>query len=288
MTNIRWISLLILCGLAGVTRGQTPHFEDGSSTLVVARNAEVVVDGFVDTEACYSAIEASVSTKVEETGDRGMDAESYVTFVQKYGPTDFLANVTSFSDLPLTLQSNFFILACLCQTDSSDACCEGSDAVINTDGAFSDEVPTSAEKSYLFLVCSLTSASIDRVLSSEAPTSSPTGTAVSTSAPTASLAPSEAATSTPTSGPSEETVVQVYGIGIVNGTATFDEYSPDLITAMDSLAPQVLQSIQRRQLRHGRRLQNVALPTSITDSEVIGELHSCLRISAIFCYFCLY
>jgi hypothetical protein len=39
------------------------------------RRTELVVEGFVDTEACYSAIELSVAHK---EGDRRMDAESYV------------------------------------------------------------------------------------------------------------------------------------------------------------------------------------------------------------------
>jgi hypothetical protein len=276
MTNTRWSSLLFLCGLVGVILGQDQSFADGASTREAERNAEVVVDGFVDTEACYTAMESAVIKKATETGDRGMDAESYVSFVQQYGPTDFLVNVTEFSELPLSLQSNFYTLACLCQTNSSDACCEGTNAAIKTDGSFSNEIPTSEEQSYLFLVCSLTSASIDRVLQSEAPTSAPSATSVPTSLPTDSLAPSEEASSAPTGAPSEgetiqETVIHIYGIGVRNGTATFDEYGPDLITAMDSLAPEVLQSIQRRQLRHGRRLQSVLLPTSIDDAEVIGE-----------------
>ena len=269
MTKMSRGCLLLLCGVVGVIQGQELKFDEDPSLSHVERNAQVVVEGFVDTEACYTAMESAVATKAAETGDRRMDGESYVSFVQSYGPDEFLANVTDFADLPLILQSNFNILACLCQTNSSDTCCVGNRAGIETDGSFSEEIPTSAEQSYLFLVCSLTSVTIDRVLQSGAPTSTPTISPEPASAPTASPAPTGQSSEAP-GGTNAETVVTKYGISIRNGTATFEEYSPYLISAMNSLAPEVLQSIQRRQLRHGRRLQSVLLPTSISDHQGIG------------------
>jgi hypothetical protein len=234
------------------------------------RRTELVVEGFVDTEACYSAIELSVAHK---EGDRRMDAESYVDFVKFFGPEGFLDDIEKFADLPLILQSNFNILACLCQENSEDECCVGSRAGIETDGAFADETPTQSEQSYLFLVCSLTSVTIDRVLQSSAPSSAPTITPEPTFGPTNTAFPT-ALTLEPTPAPVEITDIEVlvsYDIAVRAGQTSSD-CQDGLIAAMNSLAPQILADIRRRLRRTTlRRLQSVQLDTSIQKFEDIGE-----------------
>jgi hypothetical protein len=237
------------------------------------RRTELVVEGFVDTESCYSAIELSVAHKEE---DRRMDAESYVNFVQLFGPEGFLDDIEDFADLPLILQSNFNILACLCQENSEDECCVGSRAGIETDGSFEDETPTQSEQSYLFLVCSLTSVTIDRVLQSSAPTSAPTITPEPTFGPTITPFPT-ALTLGPTLPPVEITDIEVlvtYEIGVRSGNSSLDCLD-GLVGAMNSLAPQVLAEVERRLLRTAhRRLRSVQLDTSIQSFEDIGEFRS--------------
>jgi hypothetical protein len=258
-------SSLILGLLLDTTRGFLTDFDD-----VTLRRTELVVDGFVDTAACYGAIEASVAENMDNGGSRRMDADSYVTFVQLYGPDGFLEDVDAFADLPLILQSNFNILACLCQQNAEDRCCVGDNAAIETDGAFADETPTEAERSYLFLVCSLTGVTIDRVLQSSAPSSSPTATPYPTEAPTTTPAP----TSTPA--PTQDLTVEIevsvsYEIGVRAGNSS-DDCIDGLVGAMNSLAPQVLAETRRRQLRIShRRLRSVQLDTSIASIESIGE-----------------
>ncbi|KAG7341516.1 hypothetical protein IV203_023468 [Nitzschia inconspicua] len=229
----------------------------------VLRRTELVVEGFVVTEACYSAMEESVANN---EGDRRMDAESYVDFVKLYGPNGFLEDVEEFADLPLILQSNFNILACLCQKNSEDTCCVGSRAAIETDGSFADETPTQAEQSYLFLVCSLTSVTIDRVLQSSAPSASPTITPEPTTGPTVTPFPtflSSETTSAPVAGAEIEVSV-TYNIGVPEGSLSAD-CEDGLIGAMNSLAPQVLAEVELRKLRAtNRRLRSVLLDTSIS------------------------
>jgi hypothetical protein len=237
----------------------------------VLRRTELIVDGFVNTEECYSAIDASVANK---EGDQRMDSESYVDFVKLYGPDGFLEDVTEFADLPLILKSNFNILACLCQQDDSDDCCVGSKAGIETGGAVSGQIPTESEQSYLFLVCSLTSVTIDRVLQSSAPSASPTISPIPTNSPTTSPAPSSI-TPVPTQSPTEdgtivEEVLVTYEIG-VTANSTSEECYDELVSAMNSLAPQVLAEVERRNLRLSRRLRSVLLNTSIVDVQDIGK-----------------
>jgi hypothetical protein len=258
-------ALFFLLGLCvPVVNGLMDDFESD-----VLRRTELVVEGFVDTESCYSAMELSVANK---EGDRRMDSESYVDFVKLYGPDGFLDDVEDFADLPLILQSNFNILACLCQQDAEDECCVGSRAGIETDGSFGDEIPTQSEKSYLFLVCSLTSVTIDRVIQSSAPSSSPTMTPEPTTGPTITPYPT-ILTPEPTPAPVETTNIEVmvtYNIGVNAGNTSAD-CEEGLVGAMNSLAPQVLAEVRRRRLRVShRRLRSVQLDTSIAGSENIG------------------
>lgn len=94
------------------------------------------------------------------------------------------------------------------------------------------------------------------------PTSEPTTGAPTSTSPT--LAPTTAVPSTvaPTTPPTplETTVITTYQIGVRNG-ATQQTYEPQLIDAMDALAPEVLASIPRR--RHLRRLKTIDFPTGI-------------------------
>lgn len=278
-----WGFLVLVGGLFSVVNG------DGQFDIFT--RAQISVDGFVDTEACYSAMEDSFKKKKD--GDRKMNQEDYVNFVKAYGPTGFLKGITTFEELPLILQSTFYYIACLCKTDSKDgSCCVGSNAGIDTSGSFSGESPTVSEQSYLFLVCSQTSTSIDRVIQSTAPSGAPISTPMVSSVPTALptpdiSAPTVIGTLSPTRDPgngttTQEDVLLTYGIGI-KGEAIFEDYSEGLISAMDSLAPEILQEVRRRQLRVGRRLQSVQLPTSITKHTEVGKYDMSKRTSDGLC-----
>ena len=180
--------------LTEITRQQ----ENGSQRLLasVVQGRQSVI-GFVDPAVCYPAL-----SNADTDGDDMVSAEEYVSFVQDMGPDNFLSDVSTFDDLPTVLQSNFLALACLCQTDpDDDSCCIGGNAGLKADGSSSGEEPSAAEESYLFLVCSLTSNSIDRVLMSVPPTVAPTQepTVALTTAPTSS--PTAALTMAPTSSP---------------------------------------------------------------------------------------
>lgn len=286
------------------------------------------VIGFVDPEVCYPALEGA-----DANGDGIVDADEYVTFCKSMGPEGFLEGITTFEELPLQLKSNFNVLVCLCQTDPADeSCCVGDGVGISTDGAREGEIPSPAEQSYLFIVCSLTGSAIERILTSippsAAPTAAPTGAPTnSTAAPTAaSASPTATVTASPSDSPSipptmspveptttspsptlapvttaptpqpttaaptaspgptsvpvtvEETVTTVYQIGVENG-ATQDVYEPQLVDAMDSLAPEVLanvlDSFRRRLSSKHRQLQSVGLPTRIDLIAGIGKLLEC-------------
>jgi hypothetical protein len=281
-----WGFLVLVGGLFSVVNG------DGQFDIFT--RAQISVDGFVDTEACYSAMESSISDK---DGDRKMNQEDYVNFVKAYGPKGFLKGITTFEELPLILQSTFYYIACLCKTDSNDeSCCVGSNAGIDTSGSFSGEKPTVSEQSYLFLVCSQTSTSIDRVIQSTAPSDAPIATPIVSSVPTVLPTPDVSTptvigTLSPTRDPgngttTQEDVLVTYGIGI-KGEAIFEDYSGGLISAMDSLAPEILQEVRRRQLRVGRRLQSVQLPTSITNHTVVGKYCMSKHISDGLCVSCV-
>ena len=260
---------------------------------------DLTVSGFVDPEECYSALEAADSI----SEDRVVDRDEYVLFVQELAPSDILDYAESYADLPLVLQSNFNALACLCQgfPDPDESCCIGSNAHLDTAGAFAGETPNSEQIPYLFLVCSLTTTSIGRVIESlppsseptEAPTLEPTGFPTSAPVtpapvvtpapivtpapvvpvePTVSPSPTEEPSASPTSSPTAPTKVSLsveYKIG-VEGNATKEVYEIQLVDAMNSLAPEVLLAI-RRKLRNGRRLRSVQLSTSIDGFEEIGK-----------------
>ena len=224
--------------------------------IVVAANGDTGVVGqaslsigtFIDTEVCYSAIAGSVANKDE---DKRMDPESYVGFVNLYGPDNLLDSPITFEELPLILVNNFYFLACLCGSETEPECCVGSNAGIETIGALPGDTPTDDEKSYLYVVCAQTSLAIDRVIQS--------------------LAPSAAPVPGPPVNPNEEVVQLKYNIAVKNETAVFSDYDDELISAMNSMTPTLLSEVRRRQLRAGRKLQTVSLPTVITDNEVIGE-----------------
>jgi len=288
------ISIVFLGGLLSVATAEPDIFS----------RASLSIGSFVDSERCYSAIEGSVS---EKGRGRKMDHEDYVDFVKAYGPDDFLEDTTAFQDLPLILTTNFYLLACLCDPHVEKGCvesCMGPDTGIETNGVRSGDNLSDAEKSYLFLVCSQTRTAIDRVIQSRSPTVTP----VITSEPSASpspTAPIDAGSSPPTRAPVEvesspptrapaddndntikEEALVVYSIGVKGNATTIEDYNEELIGAMDSLAPTVLQEMRRRQLRAGRTLQTdptVFLPTSIVDHTMIGKLSlSTLCLCTIF------
>jgi hypothetical protein len=94
-----------------------------------------------------------------------------VTFVQIMGPPGFLPDVNEFDDLPLIMQSNFIVLACLClQIPGSDPQCCTTNPHIDNSGTWPGQIPTTAQEQYLYQVCFLTDTSIDRVLASQTPT----------------------------------------------------------------------------------------------------------------------
>ena len=154
------ISVLFLCSFA--VSEQLRGLQD-------VNIPNVVIDGFNDVDECYSALE-----NADEDGDRLIDAEEYVSVVQELAPPGSYDDVESFADLPFVLQTTFGILACLCRTDpNDDTCCVGSNATLDTAGAFEGETPTDRQKSYLFFVCSYTNGAINN-LESSAPSFSPT------------------------------------------------------------------------------------------------------------------
>lgn len=239
---MKWLSLaLIGCNLFTI---------NGESQLVIARRASLSVGDFIDAEACYSAIEGSV---VNRDRDRKLDPEAYVDFVKAYGADELLEDTVTFETLPLLLINNFYLLACQCEeTVATEECCVGQKAGIETNGAFSGESPTDDEKSYLFLVCSQTSRAIDRLIQSM----SPSGVPIMSPAPIDDPI-------------IEQEVVVDYMIGVKKKTSSFEDYNEELISAMDSMAPTLLFETRRRQLRSGRNLQSVFLPTSIIDHTVV-------------------
>jgi hypothetical protein len=263
----------------------------------------MLVTGFIDTESCYAGLEAA-----DLNGDGRIDGDEYATFVQELGPPGFFDDINSRVELPLILLSTFNVLACLCRTDPNDsACCVGDAAGLDASGAFDGDSPTPNQRSYLFLVCSYTISAIDRVVEMQsappsahpsaapttlapvtpdptmAPTTSPTSLAPTgapttanpsaspTEAPTMTPAPT-APTATPTGSPTQEPLdvemTFTYDIAVPDETPQSD-YLPQLVTAMDSLAPEVL-SFVRRQRRLGRRLQTVSLSTVVDDFQTIG------------------
>ena len=230
-------------GSSSSSSSSSSHLDlNGGDPIEFDTLQSLVIDGFVDTESCYDALESAIV--VSRSGGligadvRKMNQAAYAAFIKSYGPEGFLEDVTSFNALPLILKSNFNILACLCQSDpNDDSCCVGDKAGIDTDGSFDGEDPTPTQQSYLFLVCSLTSITIERVMESSPPSAAPSISPVPTEAPTITASPTVSPTPGPTQPPA--TVNITYAVG-VSGNATIDDYENELISAMDSLAPEVL------------------------------------------------
>ena len=122
-----------------------------------------------DLAYCYDALYLADLNK-----DSQVDPNEFVTFVQLLGPPGFLADAETFDDLPLIMQSNFIILACLCLQipGSSSQCCTTNPHIDNT-GTWPGQVPTPPQEQYLYQVCFLTGTSIDRVMASQTPTEAP-------------------------------------------------------------------------------------------------------------------
>ncbi len=123
---------------------------------------------------CYDALYLADANQ-----DGEVSAGEFVTFAQIMGPGGFLPNVETYQQLPLILQSNFIILACLClqipNPDGSgiDPQCCAVNPHIDITGTEPGAVPTSRQSQYLYQVCFLTETSIDRLLLSAAPTPDP-------------------------------------------------------------------------------------------------------------------
>lgn len=148
---------------------------------------------------CYDALYLADADKNSQ-----VDAKEFVTFVQIMGPPGFLPEADEFADLPLILQSNFIILACLClqQPSARPTCCTEAPYIDNT-GTSPGQVPTADQQQYLFQVCFLTETSIERVLASQEPSAAPGGGAVPTPAPAPAptAPPAPAPTAVPVSPP---------------------------------------------------------------------------------------
>lgn len=158
---------------------------------------------------CYDALYLA-----DANNDNMVDRDEFVTFAQIMGPPGFLPNSESYGDLPLILQSNFIILACLClQLPTFDGgsqvnpqCC-AVDPHIDVTGSQPGEIPTPQQSQYLYQVCFLTETSIERLLLSETPTIEPSKPPiVVTDRPTRNptLEPTGEPTQEPTRKPSEK------------------------------------------------------------------------------------
>jgi hypothetical protein len=199
-------------------RQENPHLNNdfggvnsdrtGSSSETNAlETTENLVDRVLQTNtaACYDALFLA-----DQNQDNKVDADEFVTFAQILGPPGFLPNTNTYQQLPLILQSNFIILACLCLqipnfgggTGIDRQCCS-IDPHLDINGTQPGQNPTSKQSQYLYQVCFLTETSIDRLLQSASPTLEPTkspSTIVITDKPTEKL--SEKPTPPPTGKPS--------------------------------------------------------------------------------------
>ena len=124
---------------------------------------------------CYDALYLA-----DQNQDQKVDGDEFVTFAQIMGPPGFLPNSNAYEELPLILQSNFIILACLClqipnfdgATGVDPKCC-AVDPHIDISGTHPGETPNAQQSQYLYQVCFLTETSIDRLLLSATPTPEP-------------------------------------------------------------------------------------------------------------------
>eukprot|EP00934_Nitzschia_sp_Nitz4_P003763 Nitzschia sp. Nitz4//scaffold95_size97785//55561//58838//NITZ4_004671-RA/size97785-augustus-gene-0.108-mRNA-1//-1//CDS//3329560484//3753//frame0 len=200
-------------------RGDLPRSRLEEPSWMPDRDLASVV-GFVDPATCYPALETADANR-----DHIVTSEEYVTYVKLMGPDGYLDGIETFAELPLILQVNFNVLACLCQSSTGDdSCCVGPNAGIAIDGAYEDETATPEEASHLFIVCSLTTTAINRVLASAPPTTAPTRspTESPTAAPTASptLSPTASPTSPPTASPTKAPTSSPTASPTVGPTAT--------------------------------------------------------------------
>lgn len=178
--------------------------ESGSETNAIEYTKDLT-DRVLQNEIgfCYDALYLA-----DQNQDNKVDADEFVTFAQIMGPSGFLPNTESYQELPLILQSNFIILACLClQIPGFDGgvgidpqCC-AVDPHIDIEGTQPGQVPTSRQSQYLYQVCFLTETSIDRLLLSAPPSPEPSDPphAVVTSKPTSK--PTDEPTRYPTAKP---------------------------------------------------------------------------------------
>ncbi|KAG7343286.1 hypothetical protein IV203_021231 [Nitzschia inconspicua] len=198
-----------------------------------------------DIAFCYDALYLADADK-----DSRVDSNEFVTFVQIMGPPGFLPDVNTFNELPLIMQSNFIILACLCLQlpGSSPQCCTNSPHIDIT-GTQPGQVPTPQQVQYLYQVCFLTETSIDRVIASQTPTVSPQTDPPQTDPPVPppTTAPVAPPTDAPSASPTNTTLAPTISPTVSNVTtmptvvptnATTSSPTPTfVITAAPSTAP---------------------------------------------------
>ena len=134
--------------------------------------AQVDVGGFVDPEFCLATLQAS------DANDNGfIDREEYVTFSQLQAPPGLLDDIEFYSMLPVPFQIAFTSLACLCDNPeyggdpTAAGCCIGMRAAIRIP---IDPTGNMEDLLYLFTICARTDAATAIVLTSAAPSLSPT------------------------------------------------------------------------------------------------------------------
>lgn len=177
-----------------------------------------------DDSFCYDDLYLS-----DENGDGKVDSEEYVTFcrlrLEQLSEVEYTSGIspavsTTFVLLPSSLQSNFYMLSCLCSRfdfDNTNAdntmCCVGDNAhlsIVTTNNSVGvEETMNDEELLYANLVCSFTNRAIDNVIDSmePPPTNSPVeiNTSIPTTAPTTPkqiTLPTIAPTISPTASPS--------------------------------------------------------------------------------------
>ena len=217
------------------------------------RDTQVVVDGFVDSDECWKALNGS-----DQNLDGRVDPEEYVLFAQDLEP-GVIDDVTSYDQLPTAFQASFTATACLCNNplaggnaDATDCCLEDQ-AHIRIPVAPSQS-PNATEVNYLYTACALTSGAAEIVETT--PTKTPTVPFTPAPSPPPSrespppsrekdnddeLVPSMAPT------PFVERVISLipYSIALMNGQTKIQdmlwtqEYLSNLITALNVLSVQV-------------------------------------------------
>jgi len=168
-----------------------------------ARDMQVIVDGFVDSDRCWGILNDS-----DANADGRVDKAEYVDFAQQL-EEGVIDDVDEYADLPLAYVASFTATACLCNNplaggdpDAVD-CCQGDNAHIRVTVPPSQS-PNSTEVNYLYTACSLTTGAAELVQNSPPPLNPPTDMPVvaPTDAPTE--APTESPTDEPTASPTDE------------------------------------------------------------------------------------